>query len=209
MKTKKNKALLVIDLQNDFLPGGSLAVASSDGIIPIINAIQSRFDLIVATQDWHPENHKSFASQHPDKNVFEVVKLNGLDQVLWPNHCVQETHGAAFSSLWQTNSVAAIFRKGMDIFVDSYSGFYDNNKKNTTGLFGFLKDKGITEVYVCGLAADFCVYYTAMDAVAAGFETTYLEFATKAIDAKELEKAKIVMASKGIVILSKLEDLIV
>lgn len=201
------KALLVVDLQNDFLPGGSLAVAEGDSIIPVINSIQTDFDLIVATQDWHPRDHKSFASQHPEKRSFEVIDLNGLPQVLWPDHCVQGTLGAAFSKAWHSDSIAAIFRKGMDVAVDSYSGFYDNDKRNTTGLLGFLKDKGVTEVYVCGLAADFCVYYTAVDAVEAGFETFYLEFATKAIDVDGYCQAKKVMLSKGIKMVSTSKEM--
>ncbi len=189
------------------MPGGALAVADGDSIIPVINAMQVNFDLIVATQDWHPEEHQSFASQHPEQRLFEVITWNGLPQVLWPNHCVQGTYGAEFSKEWQSDLVAAIFRKGMDVEVDSYSGFYDNDKRTTTGLLGFLRDKGVTEVYLCGLAADFCVYYTAVDAVDAGFKTYYLEFATRAIDAKGYADAKKIMLEKGIVMVQDIKEL--
>lgn len=197
------KALLVVDLQYDFLPGGSLAVAHGDEIIPIINRIQNQFDLVVATQDWHPTNHKSFATQHPNHNVFDLIDLNGIPQVLWPDHCVQGSKGAEFTSEWNSNKVAAIFRKGMNVEVDSYSGFYDNDQNNSTGLLGYLKDKDVTEVYVCGLAAEFCVYFSAKDANQAGIKTYFLDFATKPISAEGLLHAKKEMMEQGITILNK------
>ncbi|WP_053990672.1 bifunctional nicotinamidase/pyrazinamidase [Mangrovimonas sp. TPBH4] len=183
------KALILVDIQNDFLPGGALAVPKGDAIIPKINKIQSKFDLIVATQDWHPKAHKSFASNHEKAQVFDVVDLNGNPQVLWPDHCVQGSDGAQFSEALRTDKVAAIFRKGMDIEVDSYSAFYDNNHSNATGLEGYLKGKGISDVYVGGLAADYCVYYTAKDAKLAGFNTYYLTDATSYIDQASYEAA--------------------
>lgn len=183
------KALIIVDIQNDFLPNGSLAVPEGDLVIPIINKLQGKFDLVVATQDWHPEDHLSFASNHENKNLFEVVDLCGLEQVLWPNHCVQGTKGANFSTELNTNLIATIFRKGMDKTVDSYSGFFDNGRKTNTGLSGYLKNKGVTEVYVCGLAADYCVYYTAKDAKIEGFETYYIVDATKAITEETFTKA--------------------
>ncbi|MBB1139870.1 bifunctional nicotinamidase/pyrazinamidase [Myroides sp. WP-1] len=202
------KALLVVDLQYDFLPNGALAVQDGDLIIPRINAIQDQFDLIVATQDWHPLDHQSFASQHPDQHVYDVVDLQGQPQILWPNHCVQGTPGAEFSKAWNSTKVAAIFRKGMNKQIDSYSGFYDNNKINSTGLLGYLNDKKVTEVYICGLAAEFCVFYTAMDAKKAGFKTYFLDFATKPIAIEGIEKAKEKMIEHGIVIVAKSEELI-
>ncbi|UVD79552.1 bifunctional nicotinamidase/pyrazinamidase [Myroides albus] len=202
------KALLIVDLQYDFLPGGSLAVHQGDDIIPIINKIQDKFDILVATQDWHPKTHKSFASQHKDKEVFEVIDLNGLPQVLWPDHCVQGTKGAMFSDAWQSNGVAAVFRKGMDEEVDSYSGFFDNGKRSTTGLHGFLQEKGVTEVYVCGLAAEFCVYYTSKDAAEAGFKTYFLDFATKPITAEGLVEAKSKLTEQGVIVVSKEDELV-
>ncbi|MEK6450554.1 MULTISPECIES: bifunctional nicotinamidase/pyrazinamidase [unclassified Myroides] len=201
------KALLVVDLQYDFLPGGSLAVADGDKIIDVINDIQPNFDLIVATQDWHPTNHKSFAVQHPTHQLFDVIDLNGIPQVLWPEHCVQGTKGAEFTSAWDNNKVAAIFRKGMNVEVDSYSGFYDNNKLSNTGLLGYLKDKNISELYICGLAAEFCVYFTAKDAKEAGIDTYFLDFATKPITAEGLVQAKATMQELGINIIEDKKDL--
>lgn len=184
------KALIIIDVQNDFLPGGALAVADGDAIIPIVNNLQSKFDLVVATQDWHPLNHKSFASNHIDKHPFDEILLNGLPQVLWPNHCVQGTTGANFSKDLNTDKISAIVRKGMDLEVDSYSGFFDNNKQTSTGLLGLLRDKKVKDVYVCGLAADYCVYFTAKDAVAHGFNTFFIEDATKAISIEQYKRIK-------------------
>lgn len=196
------KALLVVDLQYDFLPGGSLAVKDGDKIIPIINTIQDQFDLIIATQDWHPSNHKSFASQHPDNDLFDLINLSGIPQVLWPDHCVQGTKGAEFTAEWDTTKVATIFRKGMNVEVDSYSGFYDNDHQYSTGLLGFLKDKRVTELYVCGLAAEFCVYFSAKDAQEAGIKTFFLNFATKPITEDGLSQAIKEMESLGITILN-------
>ena len=201
------KALVVVDLQYDFLPGGALAVDKGDEIISIINKIQPNFDLVVATQDWHPANHKSFASQHEGKQLFDVIDLNGTPQVLWPDHCVQGTKGSEFCKEWKSEKATAIFRKGTNVEVDSYSGFYDNNKKHTTGLLGFLKEMEVTQVYVCGLAADYCVYYTAVDAKNAGFNTYFLDFATKAISQAGLQQAKENMQQKEIVIIEQLSDL--
>lgn len=201
------KALLVVDLQYDFLPGGSLAVTDGDKIIDVINDIQPNFDLIVATQDWHPANHKSFAVQHPTHQLFDVIDLNSIPQVLWPEHCVQGTKGAEFTSAWDNNKVAAIFRKGMNVEVDSYSGFYDNNKLSNTGLLGYLNDKNISELYICGLAAEFCVFFTAKDAKEAGIETYFLDFATKPITAEGLVQAKATMQELGINIIEDKKDL--
>lgn len=184
------KALLIVDVQNDFLPGGSLAVANGNEIIPIINSIQSKFDFIVATQDWHPANHKSFAANHENQIPFNVINLNGLEQVLWPVHCVQGSVGSAFSKDLNTDKVSAIIRKGMDVETDSYSGFFDNRKQNNTGLLGLLRDKNIQEVYVCGLAADYCVYFTAKDAAENGFKTFYIEDTVRAISEDNYKQAK-------------------
>lgn len=178
------KALIIVDIQNDFLEGGSLAVNNGNDVIPIINSLQNEFDLIVATQDWHPQNHKSFAAQHPGKKEFELTELNGLPQVLWPIHCVQGSFGAEFHLDLETNKIETIFRKGMDTEIDSYSGFYDNGKRKNTGLLGYLEDRNVEEVFVAGLAADYCVYFTAKDALEAGFQTTIIESATRPIDAE-------------------------
>lgn len=176
------KALIIVDIQNDFIPGGSLAVTDGDKIISRINELQKKFDLVVATQDWHPSNHKSFASQHDGKNPFDVIDLNGLQQTLWPDHCIQSTKGAEFHKDLNTNKIEAIFRKGTNPEIDSYSGFFDNGRKKATGLHGYLQERKVTSVFVCGLAADFCVYYTALDALSLGYETTILDESTKAID---------------------------
>jgi nicotinamidase/pyrazinamidase len=191
------KALIIVDVQNDFTSGGKLAVPNGESVIPVINSIQNKFDLVVATQDWHPQNHKSFASNHPGKKVFEKIILDGSEQVLWPDHCVQNTEGAALQSDLKTENVEAIFRKGMNPSIDSYSGFYDNGKKKSTGLCGYLKERKITEVYVCGLAGDYCVYFTAMDAIASGFKTFVLDEAIKSISEVDYQKAKKDWEKKG------------
>jgi nicotinamidase/pyrazinamidase len=175
--------LILIDIQNDFIPGGSLPVPQGNEIIKLVNELQGSFELVVATQDWHPDNHKSFATQHPGKKQFETISLHGLDQVLWPDHCVQGTKGAEFHDDLNMNKVEAVFRKGMNPDIDSYSGFYDNGYKKATGLAGYLRDRGVKKVYVCGLAADYCVAYTAKDALKENFETYVIEDATRAIDA--------------------------
>ena len=191
------KTLIIVDIQNDFLEGGSLTVPNGNEVIPVINRIQKDFDLVIATQDWHPCNHKSFAAEHPGKKEFEVIDLNGLRQVLWPVHCVQGSFGAEFHKDLKMNSAEAIFRKGMDTEIDSYSGFFDNGKRKDTGLFGYLKDRKVSEVYVCGLAADYCVYFTANDALDLGFQTTIIEEATKPIDMENWNKIKTNFVAKG------------
>ena len=195
------KALLLIDIQNDFLPGGALAVPDGDAVIPICNRLQNNFELVVATQDWHPQDHKSFAVNHRDKKEFQTIEWNGLPQVLWPVHCVQSTPGADFALDLQMAKVEAIFRKGTNPQIDSYSGFYDNGHLKSTGLAHYLKGKGVTAVYVAGLAADYCVYFTALDALAEGFETFIIEDATRAIYAEGFEKAKVDFKGKGGVVL--------
>lgn len=187
----KKTALLVIDVQNDFLPGGSLAVANGDQVIPVINKLIPQYDLVVATQDWHPANHKSFASQHEGKKMFEEIELNGMTQRLWPDHCVQGTFGGEFHKDLELNTAEAVFRKGMDPEIDSYSGFYDNGHLKSTGLAGYLKEKGVEEIHFCGIAADYCVYYSIKDALLEGFKTVLIEEATKPIDAESFEKQKI------------------
>jgi nicotinamidase/pyrazinamidase len=184
------KALLLIDIQLDFLPGGALAVPEGDQVIPILNQLQPHFDLVVATQDWHPRNHKSFAANHAGKSVFDVIDLQGLEQVLWPDHCVQGTTGAGFAPELQMNRVEAIFRKGTDPEIDSYSGFYDNGHRKSTGLAEYLRGKQITQVYVAGLAGDYCVYYSAKDALKEGFETYLIEDASRPISPEGFEQAK-------------------
>ena len=168
------KALIVVDPQNDFMPGGSLAVKDGNQIVPVINKLTKSglFDLVIFTKDWHPSNHKSFASQHEGKNLFDVIDLNGIDQVLWPDHCVQDTEGSMFHKDIDMNIPNLyIFKKGMNTEVDSYSGFLDNDHKSSTGLTEFLKEKGVYEIYILGIAGDYCVKYTAIDSSSEGFDT--------------------------------------
>lgn len=175
-------ALIIVDVQNDFLPGGALQVEGGDQVIPVINKLQNAFDLVVATQDWHPSDHKSFASAHPGKKIFGEIMLDGLPQVLWPDHCVQATGGAEFSSLLDTKKIEAIFRKGMDKNIDSYSGFFDNGKKKATGMGAYLRGRSVTTIYVTGLAGDYCVNFTAVDGLELGFKSIIISNATRAID---------------------------
>jgi nicotinamidase/pyrazinamidase len=184
------RTLIIVDIQNDFTSGGSLEVPDGEMIVPVVNRVTDHFDLVVATQDWHPPTHKSFAANHPGKKTFDNIILDGLDQVLWPVHCVQGTHGAAFHPDLKMNTVEAVFRKGMDPSIDSYSGFYDNGHKKSTGLTGYLRSRQVDTVYVCGLAGDFCVSFTAMDAIREGFRTVLIEDATRSINPSAFEKAK-------------------
>ncbi len=176
------KTLILIDVQNDFIPGGSLEVPSGDEIVPVINQIQSEFELVVATQDWHPSNHVSFASNHSGKKPFDQIQLGDFTQTLWPDHCVQGRRGAEFYPTLETRRVETIFRKGTDPKIDSYSGFYDNGHKKSTGLAGYLREKGASELYFCGLAADICVFYSARDALDLGFQVIIIEDAVAALN---------------------------
>lgn len=196
------KALIVIDMQYDFLPGGALAVQDGNEIIPVINRIQHEFDLVVATQDWHPAGHRSFASSHHGKKEYDVITLDGQDQVLWPDHCVQGSQGAELTDLLDWQDVAAIFRKGMDPMIDSYSGFFDNHRLNRTGLTGYLRDLDVTDIYVAGLAADYCVYYTARDGQELGFNTHFVKNATKSIAKESYDKALNDLTARGVEIVS-------
>lgn len=175
------KALIIVDVQNDFCTGGNLEVRDGEKIIPGINEILNDYDLVVLTQDWHPEDHKSFVTQWKNKKPFEQVKLNGLDQILWPKHCVQYSLGADFHPDLKIDENMAIFTKGENPEVDSYSGFYENDHKTGTGLSEFLKDRDIEEVDIVGLAYDFCVKFTALDAVKEGFKTNVITKLSKGI----------------------------
>lgn len=192
------KVLVIVDVQNDFTPGGSLEVEEGDKIVPLINGIQGEFDLVVATQDWHPPEHSSFAVNHEGREEFDQIKLNGNDQTLWPVHCVQGTEGAEFHPELNTLPIEAIFRKGMNVDIDSYSGFYDNNHEKSTGLAGYLKEKNVEELHFCGLAADICVYFTIKDAVKEGFHAVLIEDCTQALDEKAFAEAKEDMDSLGV-----------
>lgn len=194
------RAIILVDIQNDFLPDGALAVNDGDKIIPIVNKLTPTFDLVVMTQDFHPANHGSFAANHPGLRPYDVVKLGGLDQVLWPTHCVQGTPGAEFSKDLDIRNVDRIFEKGTDPTIDSYSGFFDNGRKKATGLGDYLQDKGVSEVFVCGLATDYCVKFTALDALSLGFKTTLIEDASRGVDLNpgDVRKAVEEMKSAGV-----------
>ncbi len=191
------KALLIVDIQNDFLPGGALAVPEGNEIISVVNAIQPHFPLVIATQDWHPAGHKSFASSHPGKQVMDTIMLGDVEQILWPDHCVQGSRGAALADELSLNAAEVIFRKGMHPEIDSYSVFYDNHRLKNTNLSDYLRAKGVTQVFIAGLAGDFCVAYSALDALNEGFDTFMIEDATRAISAEGFSKIKESIAAKG------------
>jgi nicotinamidase/pyrazinamidase len=191
--------LLVIDVQNDFLPGGALAVPRGDEVVPLINALAPRFANVILTQDWHTPGHVSFASAHAGRKPFETVELDYGTQVLWPDHCVMGTRGAAFADGLAVTHAQAIVRKGYHAHTDSYSAFVEADRKTPTGLTGLLRERGIAAVYCCGLATDFCVAWSALDARAAGFETYVIEDACRAIDtAGSLAQAREKLAAAGV-----------
>jgi nicotinamidase/pyrazinamidase len=175
-------ALILVDIQNDFLPGGALAVPEGDAVIPIANRLQPHFDLVVATQDWHPANHASFAANHPGRCIGELIELDGLEQRLWPVHCVQESPGADLAPGLDTRRIVRVFQKGVDPHIDSYSGFFDNGHRRATGLGGYLQRRGVTDVFLAGLATDYCVKFTALDALRLGFNTTVIEDACRGVN---------------------------
>ncbi len=179
---QKHAALLVIDVQPDFCPGGALAVPDGDAIIPLINRLAPRFETVILTQDWHPADHISFAASHPGKQPFEMIELPYGPQVLWPSHCVMGTPGAALHPALDIPHARMILRKGGNRLVDSYSAFLEADRASKTGLDGYLRSLGITDLYLCGLATDFCVAWSAEDARAFGFNATIIEDACRAID---------------------------
>lgn len=176
------KALIIVDIQYDFLPGGALAVADGDLIIPKINSLMPLFGCIVLTQDWHPQNHTSFASNNAGKQPYDIVQMDYGSQVLWPDHCVQGTKGAEFHHKLNVVSANLIIRKGFRPHIDSYSTFFENDRKTTTGLHGYLQERGVNEIYLCGIATDFCVNYSALDARKLGYKVHVVEDAVKGID---------------------------
>lgn len=203
------RAIILVDIQNDFLQNGALEVPDGEAIIPIVNQLQPMFDLVVMTQDWHPSNHGSFAANHPGLRPYDVVNLNGLQQVLWPTHCVQDSPGAEFSMVLDIRNVDKIFQKGTDPTIDSYSGFFDNGRRKATGLGDYLQEKGVTSVFVCGLATDFCVKFTALDALSLGFETFLIEDASRGVNLNpgDVKKAVAEMKAAGIGIMKSKEIL--
>jgi nicotinamidase/pyrazinamidase len=196
------KTLVIVDAQNDFMPGGSLEVADGDKIIPIINDLIPKFDLVIGTQDWHPKSHKSFAANHKDKELFQEIEWKGIKQTLWPIHCVQNSRGAEIHKNIKSENMEAIFRKGTDINIDSYSAFYDNGHKKATGLTGYLKEKKAKDLYFTGLAADVCVYFTMKDAVNEGFKVNLIIEGTKALDDKTFKNQLEELKEKGVKVVS-------
>ncbi|NHN79754.1 bifunctional nicotinamidase/pyrazinamidase [Azotobacter chroococcum] len=194
--------LIVTDLQNDFCAGGALAVPGADELVPVINRLAEAFAHVVLTQDWHPPGHLSFASSHPGRGPFETVQLACGEQILWPDHCVQNSHGAGFHADLAIPHAELILRKGYRAEVDSYSALYENDRCTPTGLTGYLRERGLRRLFLAGLATDFCVYYTALDARLAGFETVVLLDACRAIDRDgSLAAALAAMRAAGVEIL--------
>lgn len=209
MALDKNSALIVVDVQNDFCPDGRLAVTDGDKVVPVINSISGRFATVVGTQDWHPVNHSSFASNNEGTVVYQVKDINGISQVMWPDHCVQGTDGADFHKDLITDRFSVIIRKGINKEIDSYSAFMENDKKTVTGLRGYLENRGVQKVYIAGLATDYCVLYTAVDAKNAGFDVYLVSDACKGVDfpAGSVEKAIADMQAMGIHIITS-EDIL-
>jgi nicotinamidase/pyrazinamidase len=191
--------LVIIDIQNDFCPGGALAVSGGDAIIPLINKVSGQFTHKVLTQDWHPPGHRSFASSHPGKAAFSTVRLSYGDQTLWPDHCVQGSRGAEFHAALAVPDAQLVIRKGFRSGIDSYSAFFENDQVTPTGLTGYLRERGLKRVFLCGLATDFCVGFSAQDARRQGFETAVLLDASRAIDLDgSLAKATAQMRDAGV-----------
>jgi nicotinamidase/pyrazinamidase len=198
------KALILVDLQNDFLPGGALAVPQGDQVISVANAIMMKFMLVVATQDWHPADHASFASQYPGRKPGEFVELSGLQQILWPDHCVQGSKGAEFAAGLDVARITHVVRKGMDKKIDSYSGFFDNDHRKATGLGDYLDSRKIDELAIMGLATDYCVKFTALDARKLGFKTSLIQEGVRGVEINpgDCEKALRTMKDAGVRIIS-------
>jgi nicotinamidase-related amidase len=200
LRPQSGDALIVVDIQYDFLPGGALAVAGGDEILPVVHRLVDAFETVVFTQDWHPAGHASFASSHPGKAPFETTDLHYGEQRLWPDHCVQASRGAALHDDLAHHRAQILLRKGMNPHIDSYSAFVEADGRTTTGLAAFLKARGVSRVFLCGLATDFCVGFSALDARAAGFETVLVEDACRGIDAEgSLAAALARMEAAGVV----------
>jgi len=178
------KALILVDIQNDFLPGGALAVTRGDEVVAVANRLMPAYELVVATQDWHPADHLSFASQHPGHKVGDVIEFDGLPQILWPDHCVQGTAGAEFAPRLNRELISHVLRKGTDRTIDSYSGFFDNARRKATGLDEYLRAHSVDEVHIMGLATDYCVKFTTLDAVDLGFRTALVVEGVRGVELK-------------------------
>jgi nicotinamidase/pyrazinamidase len=197
------KTLLIVDVQYDFLPGGSLGVPKGNEVIPAINAIIADYDLVLATRDFHPADHKSFASQHKDQNPGDVVILNGIEQVLWPDHCIQDTHGSEISREFKLDMINKIIYKGTNRDIDSYSAFFDNNHKTATELNSFLQQKGVKELDITGLALNYCVKYTALDAIKLGYKANIQTSACRGIElmSGDIDRALGELRNAGVVLI--------
>jgi nicotinamidase/pyrazinamidase len=194
------KALILVDLQNDFMPGGALGVPEGDRVVPVANALGGRFDVVVASQDWHPPDHASFAIHHPGRRVGDIIDLDGISQVLWPVHCVQGTVGAEFVDALDRRWVQKVFRKGTDREIDSYSAFFDNGHRKSTGLADYLRSQEVSDVHLMGLATDYCVKFSALDACQLGFKTTLIEDACRGVEleAGDVDRAVRDMRQAGV-----------
>jgi nicotinamidase/pyrazinamidase len=206
MRIYPDDLLLVIDVQNDFCPGGALAVADGDAVVPVINRLAERFQHLVLTQDWHPPGHHSFASSHPGSAPFETIAMAYGQQTLWPDHCVQGTAGAAFHPKLSTDRAELLIRKGFRSAIDSYSAFYENDRTTPTGLAGYLQERGLKRMFMAGLATDYCVYYSALDARRLGFKTVVVESGCRAINLSgSLAAAHAGMAAAGVEVVGDVE----
>src|ERR1700737_822747 len=199
MQIGHGDVLLVIDVQNDFCTGGALAVKDGDAVVPVINHLTERFGHVVLTQDWHPSGHSSFATSHPGSAPFDSIGMPYGQQTLWPDHCIQGTAGAAFHRQLATEKAELVIRKGFRTEIDSYSAFYENDRRTPTGLAGYLRERGLQRIFLAGLATDYCVYYSAVDARRLGFDTVLIEAGCRAIDlAGSLDAAWAGMATAGV-----------
>ena len=197
------RALLVVDVQYDFCPGGRLPVPEGDRIIPLINALSAQFDRVILTQDWHPSGHSSFASSHPGRQPFDTVDMPYGEQILWPDHCIQGSRGAEFHADLDTSRAQLIIRKGFRKGIDSYSAFFENDHETVTGLAGYLRERRIDTLYIAGLATDFCVHWSAVDARKLGFDVFVVEDASRGIDANgSMDRALKNMRASGATIIS-------
>ncbi len=197
------KALIIVDLQNDFLPGGALPVPHGDEVIPLANELQRHFELVLATQDWHPPDHGSFAANHKGKKPGDRIILDGIEQILWPVHCVQNTHGAEFAASFDTSAIAHVFHKGIDALIDSYSTFFDNAHRRHTGLAHYLEKRRIKDIYLMGLALDYCVKYSELDARQLGLNTRVILDGCRGIELEpgDIDRALEEMKRAGAVLL--------
>jgi len=198
--------LIIVDLQNDFLPGGALAVPHGDEVVPLAHELEQKFELVLATQDWHPRDHGSFAANHPGKRPGEHIILDGIEQILWPVHCVQKTYGAEFAAAFDKSRLAHVFHKGTDPMIDSYSTFFDNAHRRHTGLAQYLEKRGIKDIYLMGLALDYCVKYSTLDARELGFNTHVIVDGCRGIELEpgdsaraldEMERAGAILLKSG------------